>query len=123
MLVKPKINRGKLFPPPAKPATIYVQIMGQLLRDDILKLAQLSRLALTDEETDEFASEISEILKYVEQLQEVEIEGIVPTNQVTGLTNVMRDDEEIDYGYNPQDLLKNVPTVEDNQLKVKRMIS
>jgi Asp-tRNA(Asn)/Glu-tRNA(Gln) amidotransferase C subunit len=47
----------------------------------------------------------------------------VPTNQVTGLTNVMRDDEEIDYGYNPQDLLKNVPTVEDNQLKVKRMIS
>jgi len=36
--------------------------MGQLSRDDILKLASLSRLALTDAEVDEFAGEISEIL-------------------------------------------------------------
>jgi aspartyl-tRNA(Asn)/glutamyl-tRNA(Gln) amidotransferase subunit C len=97
--------------------------MGSLSRDDVLKLAALSRLALTDSEVDEFASEISEILKYVEQLQSVNIEGVLPTNQVTGLTNVMRDDEVIDYGYTPQDLLKNAPAVEDDLLKVKRMIA
>lgn len=97
--------------------------MGSLSRDDILKLAALSRLALTDDEVTEFASEISQILKYVEQLQSVDIEGVVPTNQVTGLTNVTRLDEVIDYGYQPQDLLKNVPAIEGNLLKVKRMIN
>jgi aspartyl-tRNA(Asn)/glutamyl-tRNA(Gln) amidotransferase subunit C len=97
--------------------------MGQLSRDDVLKLAQLSRLALTDDEVEEFASEINEILGYVEQLQSVDISGVQPTNQVTGLTNVTRDDEEIDYGYKPQDLLENAPTVQDDLLKVKRMIA
>ncbi len=96
--------------------------MGSLSRDDILKLAALSRLALTDDEVDEFTAEISEILRYVEQLQAVDIEGIAPTNQVTGLVNVMREDTEVDYGYTPVDLLRNVPAVEDNHLKVKRMI-
>jgi aspartyl-tRNA(Asn)/glutamyl-tRNA(Gln) amidotransferase subunit C len=96
--------------------------MGQLSRDDVLKLAQLSRLALTDDEVEEFATEINEILGYVEQLQSVDIAGVQPTNQVTGLTNVTRNDEEIDYGYAPKDLLKNVPDVQDDLLKVKRMI-
>jgi aspartyl-tRNA(Asn)/glutamyl-tRNA(Gln) amidotransferase subunit C len=97
--------------------------MGKLSKDDVLKLASLSRLALTEDELNEFVAEISEILQYVEQLQSVDIDGVKPTNQVTGLTNVMRDDEVIDYGYKPTDLLKNVPSVEDNQLKVKRMIN
>jgi aspartyl-tRNA(Asn)/glutamyl-tRNA(Gln) amidotransferase subunit C len=97
--------------------------MGKLSRDDVVKLAQLSRLGLTDAEIDEFAAEISEILTYVEQLQSVDVEGLKPTNQVTGLTNVMRDDEVIDYGYKPADLLSNVPATENDQLKVKRMIA
>jgi aspartyl-tRNA(Asn)/glutamyl-tRNA(Gln) amidotransferase subunit C len=96
--------------------------MGSLSRDDILKLAALSRLALSDDEVEEFAGEISEILKYVEQLQSVDVDNVTPTNQVTGLKNVMREDELIDYGYAPADLLQNVPVVENNQLKVKRMI-
>jgi aspartyl-tRNA(Asn)/glutamyl-tRNA(Gln) amidotransferase subunit C len=96
--------------------------MGKLSRDDVLKLAQLSRLALTEAEVEEFATEINEILGYVEQLQSVDVSGVLPTNQVTGLTNVTRDDKEIDYGYAPADLLKNVPHVQDDLLKVKRMI-
>lgn len=87
-----------------------------------MKLAQLARLALTDEEVDEFGRELSEILQYVEQLQSVDITGLQPTNQVTGLVNVMRDDVEKNYGYTPDDLLKNVPSVQDRQIKVKRMI-
>jgi aspartyl-tRNA(Asn)/glutamyl-tRNA(Gln) amidotransferase subunit C len=97
--------------------------MGKLSKDDVLKLASLSRLALTEDELNEFVEEISEILGYVEQLQSVDIDNVRPTNQVTGLTNVMRDDVEIDYGYKASDLLRNVPGVEDDQLKVKRMIA
>lgn len=94
----------------------------KLTRDDVLKLAQLARLDLSEEEVEEFSHELSEILQYVEQLGSVDVAGLKPTNQVTGLTNVMRGDEIRDYGYKPADLLKNVPSVQDNQIKVKRMI-
>ena len=96
--------------------------MAKLTRDDVLKLAQLARLELSDAEIEEYATELSEILQYVEHLQTVDIEGLEPTNQITGLTNVTRGDEIKDYGYAPADLLKNLPSAEDNQIKTKRMI-
>jgi aspartyl-tRNA(Asn)/glutamyl-tRNA(Gln) amidotransferase subunit C len=97
--------------------------MAKLTREDVLKLAQLARLELTDEEIEEYRSELTAILGYVEQLQSVDIGGLRPTNQVTGLTNVMRADEVVDYGYRPLDLLKNVPDVQDDHIKVKRIIA
>jgi len=96
--------------------------MAKLTREDVLKLASLARISLSDEEVEEFSEELSAILQYVEQLSGVDVSGLDPTNQVTGLTNVMRDDEVVDYGYQPLDLLKNVPRRQDNLIKVKRMI-
>lgn len=96
--------------------------MAKLTREDVLKLARLSRLHLTDEEVEKFQKEIEAILGYVEQLQNVDL-SLEPTYQVTGLTNVTRHDEVIDYGATPQDLLKNAPDTEDGHIKVKRMLS
>ncbi len=96
--------------------------MNKLASEDVLKLARLARLDLTDQEVEEFSRELSEILHYVEQLQTVDITGLKSTNQVTGLVNVMRDDVVYDYGYEPKVLLKNVPAVQADQIKVKRII-
>ena len=96
--------------------------MADLAREDILKLAALARLDLSDSEVTEYSQELTAILHYVEQLQNVDVDGLQPTHQVTGLTNVMREDEIVDYGYSPKDLLSNVPTVEGDQIKVRRMI-
>ena len=96
--------------------------MADLARDDILKLAALARLDLTEDEVTEYSQELSAILQYVEQLQNVDVDELTPTNQVTGLVNVMREDETYDYGYTANDLLSNVPQVENDQIKVKRMI-
>jgi aspartyl-tRNA(Asn)/glutamyl-tRNA(Gln) amidotransferase subunit C len=96
--------------------------MAKLTREDVLKLARLARLDLSDSEVEEFAGELSEILQYVEQLQSIDVGTLKPTNQVTGLTNVTREDEVKAYGYEPAELLKNVPQVQDGQIKVKRMI-
>jgi aspartyl-tRNA(Asn)/glutamyl-tRNA(Gln) amidotransferase subunit C len=96
--------------------------MADLSRDDVLKLAQLARLSLSDDEVSEFTGELNEILKYVEQLNDVDVSGLEPTSQVTGLTDVMRADEVQGYGYEPRDLLKNVPHTQDDQIKVRRMI-
>ncbi|HVV26178.1 MAG TPA: Asp-tRNA(Asn)/Glu-tRNA(Gln) amidotransferase subunit GatC [Candidatus Saccharimonadales bacterium] len=97
--------------------------MAKLTREDVLKLARLARLELSEDEIEEFSEELSAILQYVEQLQKVDVAGLQPTNQVTGLTNVTRADEVVDYGYAPADLLKNVPATKDNQIKVKRMLA
>jgi aspartyl-tRNA(Asn)/glutamyl-tRNA(Gln) amidotransferase subunit C len=99
-----------------------ILIMAKLTREDVLKLARLARLELSDDEVEAYSRELSEILQYVEQLGAVDVSGLKPTNQVTGLTNVYRDDEIKDYGYKAADLLKNVPEVKDGQIKVKRMI-
>lgn len=96
--------------------------MAKLSREDILKLARLARLKLTDTEVDEFTEEMSAILGYVDQLQKVDVVGLEPTNQVTGLANVMREDVVRDYGITPERLLKNAPATKDNQIQVKRMI-
>lgn len=97
--------------------------MSKLSRDDVLKLAQLARLELTEAEVDEYSTELSEILQYVEQLGEVNVKGLKPTNQVTGLKNVTREDNIQDYGYKPADLMKNLPDHKEGQIKVKRMIN
>lgn len=96
--------------------------MAELTRDDVIHLASLSKLALTDEEIESFREQISRILDYVEQLQAVDISGLEPTSQVTGLLNVERLDEIRGYGYDPKTLLANVPTVEEDQIKVRRVL-
>lgn len=96
--------------------------MADLTRDDVLKLARLARLAITDEEVENYRTQLSEILKYVEKLQKVDVSGLQPTSQVTGLKNVMREDEIADYGVTPDDLLRIAPHKEGRHLKVKRMI-
>jgi aspartyl-tRNA(Asn)/glutamyl-tRNA(Gln) amidotransferase subunit C len=96
--------------------------MSKLTRDQVLKLADLSRLKLTEVEIERFSTELSEILSYVEMLDKAEVSGLGPTYQVTGLKNVMRDDRSIDYQAKPKDLLTQAPAVEKNQFKVKRVL-
>lgn len=96
--------------------------MSNITRDDVLKLAKLSRLTLTDEEVDQFTGELAAILEYVEQLQQVDVDGVEPTYQVTGLSNVMRSDVEKSYGPDAAQLLKNAPKTEKNHFKVRRMV-
>lgn len=96
--------------------------MADLTREDVLKLARLARLTLTDEEVEKYRTELSEILQYVEQLQTADVTGLQPTYQVTGLTSVTRDDEIVDYAATPDDLLRLAPATQDRQVKVKRMI-
>lgn len=96
--------------------------MSKLSRDDVLKLARLSRLRLSEEEIEKFRVELSSILDYVEILDKSDTQGLEPTYQVTGLTNVMRPDEIKDYQASPETLLKNAPAIENKHFKVKRVL-
>ena len=96
--------------------------MTKITRDDVLKLARLSKLKLSEDEISKFAHELDAIVKYVEQIDSVDSEGLEPTAQVTGLKNVMREDKVINYGETSEELLKNTPSKEKNYIKVKRVL-
>lgn len=96
--------------------------MSKISREDILKLARLSRLRLTDEEVSNLEAELPAILSYVEVLSGVDTSGLEPTYQVTGLVNVTRADEVRSYGYEASELLKNAPQTENGQFKVRRVM-
>lgn len=96
--------------------------MSKLSREDVLKLAALSQLRLSDAEIEKLRGELSEILNYVEILDKVDTAGLEPTYQVSGLKNIYRADQTKDYGYKTEDLLKNAPAVQDGQFKVKRVL-
>lgn len=96
--------------------------MTKLSRDDVLALASLCRLRLSEQEISSLAAELSEILSYVEVLNQADTTGLEPTYQVTGLKNVMRPDEVTGYGYEPAELLNIAPNTEAEYYKVKRVL-
>ncbi len=96
--------------------------MTKISAAEIRKLAVLSRLRLSKKEIEGYQTDLSAILSYVEILRDVDVSGLEPTNQVTGLTNVMRKDELLDYNVSPDELLNNAPAIQDRQFKVKRII-
>ena len=89
-------------------------------KEEVKHIAMLARLGLTEEEKEKFASQLSSILDYVEQLKEVDTGGVEPTAQVTGLENVMREDKIEGCDKKTRDkLLKLAPETEDDLVKTK----
>jgi aspartyl-tRNA(Asn)/glutamyl-tRNA(Gln) amidotransferase subunit C len=92
--------------------------MSKLEIKDVEHIAKLSRLELTSAEKEKFAEQLSDILSYVDLLNEVDTANIEPTAQVTGLENVMVEDKIEESGVTYQDIEKNAPEVEGGAYKV-----
>ena len=95
---------------------------SKLTAEQIVALARLAKLQLSDEEVEQFRSELGEILTYVEQLSTVDTTGLEPTYQVTGTHNQMRADIVESQVATPEALLKLAPRSKDGYIKVGRMI-
>jgi len=96
--------------------------MTQISTDDVHHLAQLSSLQLGDAEAEELRVDLEHILGYIEQLSELNTEGVEPTYQVTDLHNVWRDDSIDDYGIGREELLALAPDADKNQIKVPKVL-
>lgn len=96
--------------------------MTQISRDDVQHLAQLSSLALSDDELDNLQGDIGAILDYVAQLGELDTTGIEPTYQVTDLENVWRTDTIDDYSIDREALIALAPDSKDGQIKVPKVL-
>jgi len=95
-----------------------------LNKQEIQHIADLARLELTSEEMEKFGKQLSGVLDYIDQLKEVNTDDIEPTAQITGLENVLREDE-IGVWDDGERLaaLDLAPEKEDGQIKVKRVLN
>jgi aspartyl-tRNA(Asn)/glutamyl-tRNA(Gln) amidotransferase subunit C len=62
-------------------------------RDQVLHVARLARLELSDEEVERMAAELSTILDHIEKISELDLDGVPPTTHVAEVENALRADE------------------------------
>jgi aspartyl-tRNA(Asn)/glutamyl-tRNA(Gln) amidotransferase subunit C len=90
-------------------------------REEVLKLAELARLRLSEEEIVSLQRDLDQMLEYVRQLQQVDTEGIEPMSHSIDLKSVMRPDE-VKPSLPVEEALKNAPERVDDFFIVPRVV-
>lgn len=90
-------------------------------KEDVRKIARLSRIAVPEEQLAPLAKEISGIMGWIEQLNEVDVEGVNPMTSVVATSLPMREDSVTDGGIQDQ-VLANAPRTEEGFFVVPRSV-
>jgi aspartyl-tRNA(Asn)/glutamyl-tRNA(Gln) amidotransferase subunit C len=88
---------------------------------DVRRIAHLARISLDESRVEPMRAEINGILQWIEQLREVNVEGVEPMTSVTPMKLRMRKDEVTDGGH-PDRVLKNAPNANDNFFVVPKVV-
>lgn len=91
-------------------------------REDIIHLAELSNFSLSDKEIDSLGKDLSGIIGYISQLNQLNVDNIEPTYQVFEMENVWRDDEILPQEADREALLALTKEAKDNQIKVPKVL-
>lgn len=93
----------------------------KLSREEVLHIATLARVGMTEEELERFREQLSNILEHFEVLRQVNTEGVPPTGHAIPLQNVFREDV-VEASYPQDQILANAPAVEDNHFRVRAVL-
>jgi aspartyl-tRNA(Asn)/glutamyl-tRNA(Gln) amidotransferase subunit C len=89
--------------------------------DAVRRVAHLARIAVAEDEVTPLEGELNAILGFVEQLNEVDVEGVEPMTSVTPMAIKMRKDEVTDGGI-PDAIVQNAPAREDHFFVVPKVV-
>lgn len=89
--------------------------------DTVRRVARLARIAVADEEVEPLRGELNAILAFVEQLGEVNVDGVEPMRSVTPMAMKMRNDEVTDGGI-PDAIVQNAPVRDDHFFVVPKVV-
>ncbi|MFP3324319.1 Asp-tRNA(Asn)/Glu-tRNA(Gln) amidotransferase subunit GatC [Planococcus sp. SIMBA_160] len=95
--------------------------MAKMTKEEVIEVAHLARLAITDEEAAHFADQLEAITNAMELLNELDTENVEPTTHVLPLVNVMRKDKSIE-GLPREMVMKNVKEHEGGQVLVPTIL-
>lgn len=93
----------------------------KITKKDVEHVAKLARLRLTEEEKEKFGKQLSDILEYVEKLNELDTARVEPISHVVPLKNVMREDD-VKPSLPVEEALANAPAREGKYFKVPKII-
>ena len=93
-----------------------------ITRKDVLHLAELSNISLSEEQIEPLIRDLDNIVNYFSQLDELNTENVEPTYQCFDMQNVWREDEIKEFEANREDLLALTVEREDNQVKVPKVL-
>jgi aspartyl-tRNA(Asn)/glutamyl-tRNA(Gln) amidotransferase subunit C len=89
--------------------------------DTVRRVARLARIAVAEDEVDSLRGELNAILAFVEQLSEVNVEGVEPMTSVTPMAMKMREDKVTDGGI-ADDIIANAPAHEHHFFVVPKVV-
>ena len=92
-----------------------------LTPDEIRHIARLARLGITEEDVERFSGQLSSILDYFEELQQLDTDDVPPTAYTLDLHNVLRSDETAPCT-DPDDVMANAPAQEDGYFRVRAVL-
>ncbi|HLO50786.1 MAG TPA: Asp-tRNA(Asn)/Glu-tRNA(Gln) amidotransferase subunit GatC [Kamptonema sp.] len=90
--------------------------------EQVRKVAHLARLELTEEEAEQFTTQLSSILEYFEQLSELDTSDVPPTTRAIDVSNIMRSDELEPFA-NREAILAAAPEQDGDFFRVPKIIS
>lgn len=94
----------------------------EITREDLTHLADLSNFSLSDDEMDSLKNDLTNIVRYISELDKLDTEGVAPTYQASDLENVWRDDEIITQSADREALLDLTHEAKSNQIKVPKVL-
>ena len=89
----------------------------RISKEEVKHVANLARLAISEEETEKLQKQLDSIITFAEQLNELDTENIEPTTHVLHMKNVLREDKASP-GLPREEVLKNAPDHQDGQIRV-----
>lgn len=93
----------------------------RISKEEVLHIASLVRIAMTDEDVDQLQGQLSNILEQFEVLSTIDTESVLPTAHPIELTNVFKDDVSSP-SLPKEDVLLNAPLQEEGYLRVKAIL-
>jgi aspartyl-tRNA(Asn)/glutamyl-tRNA(Gln) amidotransferase subunit C len=93
----------------------------KISKDDVIKVSELARLEVKEEELDKFTEQLGNILEYIEQLNELDTNNVEPTSHVLNIATPLREDKVVEW-LNIEEVLQNAPESEDDFFVVPQVI-
>ena len=93
------------------------EVPGPITRAEVAHVARLNRLALSEDELDAYAGQLSAVLEYAADIAALDTTGVMPTAHQLPVSNVWRDDV-VRPGLDRAEVLAQAPSAEDNRFRV-----
>ena len=94
---------------------------SRITRDEVLHVARLARLVLTDDEVERFTEQLGTILEYAQDMSELHIDDVPPTAHPVPVENTLRADDARP-GLDREEVLAQAPAAEDGRFRVPRIL-